>query len=106
MRRRQFITLLGGTAIAWPFHAAAQQPGKVYRIGILNAGSGVSPELRSALPEALRELGWVEGKNVVFERRYAENRLGWSALTSTSLRQQGRWRPLLPRGPPQRFPSS
>src|SRR5229473_571976 len=75
MRRRQFITLLGGTAIAWPFHAAAQQPGKVYRIGILNAGSGVSPELRSALPEALRELGWVEGKNVVFERRYAENRL-------------------------------
>jgi putative tryptophan/tyrosine transport system substrate-binding protein len=75
MRRREFITLLGGTAIAWPFHAAAQQPGKVYRIGILNAGTGGSPELRSALPEALRELGWVEGKNVVFERRYAENQI-------------------------------
>jgi putative ABC transport system substrate-binding protein len=75
MRRREFITLLGGTAIAWPFRAAAQQPGKVYRIGILNAGTGVSPELRSALPEALRKLGWVEGKNVVFERRYAENQI-------------------------------
>jgi ABC-type uncharacterized transport system substrate-binding protein len=75
MRRREFITLLGGAATAWPFGAAAQQPGKVYRIGILNAGTGVSPELRSALPEALRGLGWVEGKNVVFERRYAENRL-------------------------------
>src|SRR5262249_42674509 len=73
MKRRDFITLLGGVA-AWPLAARAQQGGKKSIVGRFNAGSVTDP-LNEVLTEALRELGWVEGKNVVFERRYAENRL-------------------------------
>ena len=72
MRRREFITLLGGTA-AWPLAARAQQAGRTYKIGYLNAGS--EPLATKSLFDALSELGWIEGKNVAFERRWAENRL-------------------------------
>jgi putative tryptophan/tyrosine transport system substrate-binding protein len=74
MRRRDFVTLVGGAAAAWPFAARAQQGGKKYIIGRFSAGSATEP-VNDVLTEALRELGWVEGQNVVFERRYAENRL-------------------------------
>jgi len=73
MRRREFITLLGGAAAAWPLAARAQQGGKTYTVGYFSAGS--PDPLQDVLTDALRELGWVEGKNVAFERRYAENRL-------------------------------
>src|SRR5205807_5811706 len=73
-KRREFITLLGGAAAAWPLAARAQQAGKIRTIGILNAGSAGVPSA-VVLPDALRELGWIEGKNIVFERRYAENRV-------------------------------
>jgi putative ABC transport system substrate-binding protein len=75
VRRREFITLLGGAAAALgPLAARAQQAGKIPTIGILNAGSA---GMISAVvfPDALRELGWIEGQNVVIERRYAENRV-------------------------------
>jgi putative tryptophan/tyrosine transport system substrate-binding protein len=72
MRRREFITLLGGAAAAWPLAARAQQT-RIYRIGLLDPGLIRLGEV--ALTDALRELGWVEGKNVAFERRYAENHL-------------------------------
>jgi putative ABC transport system substrate-binding protein len=77
MKRREFITLLGGAVGAWPLAARGQQGGKKYMIGILSAGNetAVIPELNVAFFEALRELGWMEGKNVVFEHRYADNRL-------------------------------
>src|SRR5260370_38753629 len=75
MRRRAFITLLGGAAATWPLAARAQPAGKRYTIGYLSAGSLVLVEATAAFTDALRELGWVEGKNVAFERRYAENRL-------------------------------
>jgi len=52
----------------------AQQGGRKYVIGRFSAGSATEP-LNDVMTEALRELGWVEGENVVFERRYAENRL-------------------------------
>jgi putative tryptophan/tyrosine transport system substrate-binding protein len=74
MKRRTFITLLGGAAAAWPLAARAQQGGKKYVVGRFNAGSASDP-LTDVFTEALRELGWVEGENVVFERRYAENQL-------------------------------
>jgi putative ABC transport system substrate-binding protein len=75
MRRREFITLLGG-ATAWPFAARAQQGGKMRAIGYLSAGTPLTlVDATAAFTDALRELGWVEGKNVAFERRYAENRL-------------------------------
>jgi len=75
MRRRAFITLLGGAA-AWPIVARAEQVGKVYRIGVISAGSNLMADTSSALVEGLRELGWIEGENIVIERRYAENRSG------------------------------
>ena len=72
MKRREFITLLGGAA-AWPLAARAQQAGKIHKVGYL------SPSLPSVysplLSDDLRELGWIEGKNVTFEYRFAENRL-------------------------------
>ena len=76
MRRREFITLLGGAAAAVPMVARAQQAGKVYRIGFLSAGAEVRPpRLWSVFVSGLQEAGWIEGKNIEFDRRYAENRL-------------------------------
>jgi putative tryptophan/tyrosine transport system substrate-binding protein len=74
IKRREFITLLGGAAAAWPLAARAQQAGKIYTIGLFTAGSLEELTMVTAVfPDALRELGWIEGKNVAFERRYADN---------------------------------
>ena len=75
MRRRDFIRVIAGSAAAWPLAPRAQQPeGKVRRIGYLAGGSSTF-----AYPEAfrrgLRELGWVEGQNIVVDYRFAEGRL-------------------------------
>jgi putative ABC transport system substrate-binding protein len=74
MRRREFITFLGG-AVAWPLAARAQQPaGKVARIGILMDTDEKQPESRSrikAFREGLQQLGWAEGRNVQIEVRWA-----------------------------------
>src|SRR5262245_49762905 len=76
LKRRQFITLLGGAAAAWPFPARGQQAAKVYVIGFLSAGAQVrSPPPWLVFVNGLRDLGWIEGKNIVFERRWADNRL-------------------------------
>ena len=73
MRRRKFITLLGGAAV-WPLAAGAQEAGSRHTVGILSAGND-NAALNTVFVVALPELGWVEGKNVVFEHRYADNRL-------------------------------
>ena len=75
MRRREFIKGIVGSAVTpWPFAARAQQGRRKYVVGRFGAGSAAEPII-DVLTEALRELGWVEGENVVFERRYAENQL-------------------------------
>jgi putative tryptophan/tyrosine transport system substrate-binding protein len=76
MRRREFISLLGGAAAAWPLAARAQQAGKVYRIGFLANDPAIpaQPAGRAFL-DGLRETGFVEGTNVVIDRRFAEGRL-------------------------------
>ena len=75
LRRRQFITLLGGVA-AWPLMAHAQQPGKVYRIGFLaNDPTIPSQPAGQAFLDGLREHGFIEGKNIIIERRFAEGRV-------------------------------
>ena len=73
MKRRKFIALFGAAAAAWPLGAKAQQGEKVYKIGILSAGSPTP--VTPVVTDAFRELGYVEGKNLTFERRYAEDRL-------------------------------
>src|SRR5262245_11790333 len=75
MGRREFVALVGGAVAAWPLAAHAQQAAKLRAIGYLNPGSGPPAPGITALFDALADLGWIEGKNVVFERRYAENRL-------------------------------
>jgi putative tryptophan/tyrosine transport system substrate-binding protein len=72
MQRRAFITLLGGAAVAWPLTVRAQQPGKFARIGHLDLGPASAREDRvAALRTGLRDLGWVEGKNIIIEFRWA-----------------------------------
>jgi hypothetical protein len=71
MRRRKFIALLGGSAVAWPLAALAQRPAKMWLIGFIAHGH---VKAYDALIEGLRELGYVEGQNIIVERRYAEGR--------------------------------
>src|SRR5262249_1319271 len=78
----EFITFIGGAAIAWPLAARAQQPvGKVPRIGYLSPGSASPGPLayHDEFQRGLRELGYVEGRNVVIDDRFADakfDRLG------------------------------
>ena len=63
MRRREFISLLGGAATAWPLAARAQQAAKVYRIGFLgNSTAALEADLVEPFREGLRDLGYVEGQ--------------------------------------------
>jgi putative ABC transport system substrate-binding protein len=73
--RRELLAALGGAAVAWPLAARAQRAGKIRTIGFLSAGSGPPSPGLTALADVLPKLGWVEGKNVIFELRYAQNRL-------------------------------
>ena len=72
MKRRQFITLLGGTAVSWPLAARAQQAGTP-SIGLLWPGDAppVSPRMES-FRQGLRSAGLVDGQNVAIELRYAQ----------------------------------
>jgi putative ABC transport system substrate-binding protein len=74
MRRRAFITLLGGAA-TWPLAARTQQSGRVRRIGFLaNDPTIPTTAAGAAFLDGLRENGFVEGKNIIIERRFAEGR--------------------------------
>ena len=75
MKRRAFITLLGGAA-TWPLAARAQQAGKIYRIGFLANDPTIPTQAAGqAFLDGLRESGFIEGKNIIIERRFAEARL-------------------------------
>jgi putative tryptophan/tyrosine transport system substrate-binding protein len=71
MKRRGFITLLGGAAMAWPLAAHAQQE-RVRRLGFLGAStSAVGGQWLSVLVQRLGELGWTEGRNLQIDARWA-----------------------------------
>jgi len=73
MRRREFITFLGGVAAAWPLAARAQQGDRVRRIGVLQADDENDPEGKrrySAFTQALAGLGWADGRNVRMDLRW------------------------------------
>src|SRR6516225_6290906 len=74
MKRREFITLLGGTTVAWPLVARAQQPDRLRRIGVLIGFAENDPAVQSwlaAFRAALAKLGWSEGSNLRIELRWA-----------------------------------
>jgi putative ABC transport system substrate-binding protein len=76
MKRREFITLVGGAAASWPIAAHTQQAMKLPQIGVLSLGRGdksdASLATLDALVPALGELGYIEGKNIAFERKFAD----------------------------------
>src|SRR6516162_2462554 len=76
VRRRQFITLLGGAAAAaWPLAARAQQAGRVWRIGVLETTStALNAANFEAFRQSLRDLGYIEEQNLIIEYRSAEGR--------------------------------
>jgi putative ABC transport system substrate-binding protein len=86
MRRRAFITMVGG-AVSWPFTALAQQSANVPRIGFLRLGPASSNAGRAkALRVGLRDLGYAEGKNIAFEFRWAETAEQLSAFAAELVR--------------------
>ena len=72
MRRRELIARLGGAATAWPLAARAQQNAAIPLIGVLTPESPYSRDARNPLIEGLRELGYVEGRNIRIEYRWAQ----------------------------------
>ena len=84
MRRREFITLLGGAAAAWPMVARAQQPERMRRIGVLMGVAADEPETQARLAaflQGLQEFGWAVGRNVHIDTR-------WSAGDDARLRRE------------------
>src|SRR5262249_21862433 len=88
MRRREFITLLGGAAATWPLGALAQQPSEVRRIGILmpfpknDAGSQANVR---AFRQELARLGWTEGGNVQFDEHWSTANMDLVVADATNL---------------------
>jgi len=74
MRRRDFITLFGGAAAAWPLAGLAQQAGKLPTIGFLGADASAFGPWTAAFVAHLRELGWIEGRTVAIEYRWSQGR--------------------------------
>jgi ABC-type uncharacterized transport system substrate-binding protein len=75
MKRRQFITLIGGAAAAWPLRVRAQQAGKLPTIGYMGSNTPSAESQRiAAFVQRLRELGWIEGRTIAIEGRWGEGR--------------------------------
>src|SRR4029450_12410312 len=70
VKRRDFISLLGGTAAAWPLAARAQQMTRVYRVGWLFSSGEMSVQFSDPFQQGLREAGFGGGEDVLFERRF------------------------------------
>jgi putative tryptophan/tyrosine transport system substrate-binding protein len=75
MDRRAFIAVVSGGLLAAPLAAQAQQAAKIARIGYLSSNLATSPHLREAFRQGLRDLGYVEGRNLVIEDRDAEGKV-------------------------------
>jgi len=79
--RREVIAALGGAAVAWPLAARAQQVGKLPTIGFLGSSTlSTMSEWIAAFVQRLRERGWIEGRNIAIEYRWAEARRCYGAL--------------------------
>jgi hypothetical protein len=90
MNRRAFISLLGATA--WPLAAGAQQPDKIKRVGYIRAGTPNNDPYREEFVRGMRDLGYVEGRNIAYEfRHYGDDAESIPALISDLLRGKGRY---------------
>jgi putative tryptophan/tyrosine transport system substrate-binding protein len=74
VRRRDLISLLGRAAVAWPLAARAQQPGKLPTVGFLGSTPSTESQRVAAFVQRLRELAWIDGRNLAIEYRWAEGR--------------------------------
>jgi putative tryptophan/tyrosine transport system substrate-binding protein len=83
-RRRFLLTSVAGT-LAAPLAAGAQQTGKIHRIGLLSAGAAGVPQLTEAFRQGLRDLGYIEGRNLVIEARYAAGKIEQLPALATGL---------------------
>ena len=106
MKRREFLTLVGSTTVAWPLSVHAQKSAKLPTMGFLGAGSRSSwSPWTNAFVDRLQELGWIDNKTVTIEYRWAEGRSDryaeiaaefvssqWEALFSQPSRQLPRSR--------------
>jgi putative ABC transport system substrate-binding protein len=89
MRRREFITLIGGAAATWPVVARAQQPAKLPTIGVLGPSTAfAATKWTAALVQRLRELGWIEGRTVLIEYRWTQGRAERAAEIATEFVRQ------------------
>ena len=91
LKRREFLTLLGGAAAAWPLATRAQQP-KVPTIGALVIGNISPEEFWREFRQGLRDLGYVEGQNIRFEFRSAEGDISRLPELAAELVRLGVWR--------------
>src|SRR5260370_8889716 len=82
LKRREFITFLGGAAVAWPLATHAQQPRKLPVVGVLVSASPPHP-FADALRRGLQNLGYSEGRNIALEVRYSEGRSDRAAEIAT-----------------------
>ena len=95
MRRREFITLLGGAAASWSLAARAQQAGKLPTIGFLGADASAFGPWTAAFVARLRELGWIEGKTIAIEYRWSQGRSERYCRVRSRVCPVSRWMPLL-----------
>jgi putative tryptophan/tyrosine transport system substrate-binding protein len=111
MKRREFVTLLGSAAAAWPLAARAQQSEKIWRVGVLEATTAERNATNLlSLKQALLDLGYVEGRNLAIEYRSADGRaehfeeLAAELVPTSSLHEAlpRSWQPRRQAGP---FPS-
>ena len=77
MRRREFIALVGGGALAWPLAGRAQEPGRTYRVGAVSVNPPNAPII-VAMFDGLRRLGFIEGQNLTIDGAHMGRALIWS----------------------------
>src|SRR5215211_9160655 len=92
VRRREFITVARGAAVAWPLTARAQQPERVRRIGVINAINADDPEWQTRLAafhQGLQEAGWIVSRNVRVDYRITPSNPRTFAAASPTWREEG-----------------